>query len=144
MHTTKKNHSFLWDFKAGPTFLHVNTLARPDGLKRDNQSMSERSSVNFFFILTIAKIVSAGGWLSFPGKLFSMWTCLQVYMKHYSSQLLLKEFYDIPHSGLYSPTTQPYNSTLIDIQEYHVTGWNLKKRPVIGRRSRWRTITNRS
>ena len=25
-----------------------------------------------------------------------------------------------------SPTTQPYNSTLIDIQLYHVIGWNLK------------------
>ena len=59
MHTTKKNHSFLWDFKAGPTFLHVNTLARPDGLKRDNQSMSERSSVKLTLKLTL-----------FPGKTF--------------------------------------------------------------------------
>ena len=68
---------------AGPTFLHINTLARLAGStpsRRDNQSMRElccqllarAKGSTFFSYKRSVKLTRLGGWPSCPGQLFSI------------------------------------------------------------------------
>lgn len=68
---------------AGPTFLHINTYARPAGSTRrgwDNQSMRERLWLGQRGHLTHAEVDSVE-WLFYPGQVFSIFGLLKFIKK---------------------------------------------------------------